>query len=77
MNDLVAIFNGAPDKNADGIPDNCPAACPGDFNSDGNINAADLANLLNAWGTAGGDLNGDGNTNAADLAALLNGWGPC
>ena len=77
VNDLVAIFNGAPDKNADGIPDNCPAACPGDFNSDGNINAADLANLLNAWGTAGGDLNGDGNTNAADLAALLNGWGPC
>jgi CxxC motif-containing protein (DUF1111 family) len=77
INDLVAIFNGAPDNNADGIPDNCPAACPGDFNSDGNINAADLANLLNAWGTAGGDLNGDGNTNAADLAALLNGWGPC
>ncbi|MEY3143159.1 MAG: hypothetical protein RLY21_1652 [Planctomycetota bacterium] len=77
MNDLLEIFNGAPDKNTDGVPDDCPAACPGDFNTDGVINAADLAQLLNSWGTAEADLNGDGNTNAADLATLLNGWGPC
>ena len=59
------------------MPDNCPAACPGDFNTDGAINAADLAQLLNSWGTDGADLTGDGNTNAADLATLLNNWGPC
>jgi hypothetical protein len=76
-NDLVEIFNGAPDANLDGIPDNCPAACQGDLNNDGSVNAADLAQLLNAWGSDAGDLNGDGSTNAADLAALLNAWGPC
>jgi len=77
VNNLVEIFNGAPDANNDGVPDNCPAACPGDFNTDGAINAADLAQLLNSWGTDGADLTGDGNTNAADLATLLNNWGPC
>ena len=39
--------------------------------------AADLAILLNAWGTGGVDLNGDGLTDAADLATLLNSWGVC
>jgi hypothetical protein len=73
----VEIFAGAPDVNGDGIPDNCPAACIGDLNNDGTVNAVDLAAMLNAWGGAGGDLNGDGATNAADLAALLNAWGPC
>jgi hypothetical protein len=77
INDLIEIFNGAPDLNGDGIPDNCPAACPADFNHDGMVNAADLATLLNAWGTPAADLSGDGNTSAPDLAALLNAWGPC
>jgi hypothetical protein len=77
VDNLVEIFAGAPDVNGDGIPDNCPAACIGDLNNDGTVNAVDLAAMLNAWGGAGGDLNGDGATNAADLAALLNAWGPC
>ena len=54
-----------------------PPPCPGDFNSDGFRNGADLATLLSAWGTAGGDVNGDGTTNGADLAGLLSGWGTC
>ncbi|MFM7261874.1 MAG: hypothetical protein ACKO3W_14870 [bacterium] len=51
--------------------------CPTDLNSDGQVDAADLASLLGAWGTAAGDVNGDGQTDAADLAALLGSWGPC
>lgn len=51
--------------------------CPADLNGDNIVNAADLAGLLGAWGTAGGDLNGDGITNAADLAGLLGAWGAC
>lgn len=53
------------------------APCPGDFNGDRLRDAADLAALLGAWGSAGGDLNGDGTTDAADLAAFLGGWGAC
>ena len=48
---------------------------PADLNSDQIINAADLAILLNAWGTAGpGDINASGSVDAADLAALLSAW---
>ena len=52
-------------------------ACPGDLNNSGSIDAADLAALLGAWGTAAGDVNGDGATDAADLAGLLANWGDC
>ena len=48
-----------------------------DLNGDGNVNAADLAILLGAWGPCAGcpeDLNGDGFVDAADLAALLGAW---
>jgi CxxC motif-containing protein (DUF1111 family) len=76
VNDLVATFNGAPDENADGIPDDC-GACVGDLTGDGFVNGADLATLLSAWGSAAGDLTGDGTTNGADLATLLSAWGPC
>jgi len=51
--------------------------CPADLNGDGTVNAADLATLLGAWGTAGGDLDADGSTGASDLAAMLNAWGGC
>lgn len=53
------------------------AACPADFNQDGNVNAADVTLLLSSWGSAGGDVNGDGTTNATDLAELLLSWGLC
>ena len=54
-----------------------PTACTGDLNQDGLVGAADLAAVLNSWGTAGADLNGDGDTNAADLSVVLSAWGPC
>ena len=54
-----------------------PTACTGDLNQDGTVGAADLAAVLNAWGTASADLNGDGDTNAADLAVVPSAWGPC
>ncbi len=52
-----------------------PPANPADLNADGGVNAADLAILLNAWGSTGpGDINGSGTVDAADLAALLSAW---
>ncbi len=49
----------------------------GDLNGDGAADAADLAILLGAWGTAdaAADLDGDGSVSAADLGLLLGGWG--
>ncbi|MEY3023059.1 MAG: hypothetical protein RIS86_2257 [Planctomycetota bacterium] len=60
-------------------PGGCEIAgpCPADLNGDGNVNAADLSELLGAWGTAGGDVDGNGSTDAADLAVLLGAWGVC
>ncbi|MFM7133921.1 MAG: hypothetical protein ACKO0W_06355, partial [Planctomycetota bacterium] len=54
-----------------------PSKCPADFDGDGAVSAADLANLLGSWGTPGADLDGDGTTSASDLAALLGAWGAC
>jgi hypothetical protein len=51
--------------------------CVGDLNGDSQVDAADLAILLGAWGTPNADLTGDGTTNGADLAVLLGAWGPC
>lgn len=55
--------------------------CPTDANDSGTTDAADLAQLLGAWGpVAPGnclDSNGDNTINAADLAVLLGAWGPC
>ncbi len=54
--------------------------CPADLNGDRDVNAADLALLLGAWGPCAGcaaDISGDDQVNAADLALLLGAWGPC
>ena len=56
------------------------AACLADMSGDGTVDAADLAELLGAWGPNPGhpaDFNGDGVVNAADLAQLLGAWGAC
>jgi len=55
------------------------APCPADLNGDGSVGSTDLAEVLNAWGTADVtvDLNDDGIVGAADLAALLSAWGAC
>jgi hypothetical protein len=44
-------LSGAPpgDADRDGVPDAC--ACPADLNAYGNVDAADLASLLAAWGS--------------------------
>jgi len=54
-----------------------PPTNPADINGDGTVNAADLAALLSAWGTANdaADLNNNGTVEAADLAQLLAQWG--
>ena len=49
---------------------------PGDINLDGQVDGADLALLLAAWGgdDAMADLNGDGVVNGADMAVILANW---
>ena len=58
-------------------PGECNAA---DLNGDGEVNGADLALVLAAWGEpclgCAADVNGDGEVNGADLALILAGWGP-
>ncbi len=74
----------AVDLNGNGVIDICESAfttCPADFDRDGFVGPADLAQLLNAWGPApnlpGLDLVPDGVINAADLAVMLGEWGTC
>ncbi len=53
---------------------------PGDLDGDGDVDAADLAILLDSWGPCGtcwdcpADLDGDCTVGAADLAILLGNW---
>ncbi len=75
---LAAAYGSASeDADADGRPDECGPGCGADLDGDGMVNAADLAVLLGAWGSAIADLDGDGTTNAADLTMLLGAWGVC
>lgn len=48
---------------------------PTDLNTDGHVDAMDLAMLLASWGSAGADVSGNGVTAAEDLALLLADWG--
>jgi hypothetical protein len=78
--DAAAIAQGAPDVNANGIPDTCE--CLADVDESGAVNAVDLAAVLGVWGTSGGkypraDIDGSGLVDAQDLAAVLGGWGSC
>ncbi len=71
---------GACDPGGNGIIDSCET-CPPDFDGDGDVDAADLAELLGAWGSCPDgcqeDLNFDCEVDAADLAILLGCWGTC
>ena len=60
----------------------CASESPvGDLDGDGDIDAADLAQLLGNWGPCAdpddcpADLDGDGSVGAFDLAILLGNWG--
>ena len=78
-----------PDGNGEGnlagakiviIPGGDCGSCPGDFNGDGIVDAADIGSLLAAWGICEGcaqDLNDDGVVNGADLGLFVGLWGPC
>ncbi len=75
--DFVEIYNGSPDADFNGVPDDC-VVCPADLDHNGQVGAADIAILLNNWGAPGqGDLDHNGITNAVDIALLLGNWGPC
>lgn len=57
-----------------------PPECPGDTNSDGLVNGADLSVLLAQFGASvapgtGADFNGDALVNGADLSVLLSNFG--
>lgn len=55
--------------------------CASDLDGDGQVNSADLAWMLGAWGACpagcSSDLDGDGIVGSGDLAQLLGAWGPC
>jgi hypothetical protein len=54
--------------------------CPADLGNDGDVGAADLGNLLAAWGTNPGgppDFDLNGNVGPEDLGQLLSSWGAC
>lgn len=54
--------------------------CAPDLDFDGDVDPADLAILLNAWGSGPvgpPDLDHDGTVGPGDLAVLLGAWGPC
>jgi hypothetical protein len=60
------------------VPPAPAPSCPAHLNNDGSVGPADLAALLNAWGTSGAaDLNGNGVVDGPDLAAMLSAWGGC
>ncbi len=80
VGDVCDIFAGAPDFNADTIPDTCQ--CLADLFVDRQVNGADLGALLAFWGPVNpalpsADINRDGKVDGADLGYLLNAWGPC
>lgn len=75
--DLLEIAaNPALDADADGRLDACAPPNPADINGDGRVDAADIAALLNAWGTsaASADTDGSGVVDAADLTTVLSAW---
>lgn len=72
----------ATDANENGVIDSCESGlskCPADLDASGAVDAADLGQLLDAWGDTAGvaDIDGDGVVSAADLSLLLLAWGVC
>jgi|GEM_PF-3559758 len=58
---------------------NTLCTCRADFDSNGTVDAADLALLLGAWGTAWCpfDMDNNGDVDGADLGTFLGAWGNC
>jgi hypothetical protein len=60
----------------------CDTGCPADITGNGQVDGADLAAILGAWGgsangKSGADVNADGSIDGSDLAQVLSAWGPC
>jgi len=57
--------------------------CPGDLNSNGIVDGADVSVMLGFWGFSGvgipvpADLDNDGSVDGGDLTVLLANWGSC
>jgi hypothetical protein len=54
--------------------------CSSDFDGNGEVNVADLLEIIALWGAVGDrpqDLDGNGVVNVADLLILIAAWGPC
>lgn len=55
--------------------------CPADFDANGQIDGADLGELLGSWGACAApcapDFDGNGAVDGADLGELLGAWGVC
>jgi len=82
----TTICDNAPDEISGSFTDlggNTLCLCVGDITGNGIVNAADLTELLAAWGPCisgaceAADLNRDGVVNGLDLTILLGAWGPC
>ena len=76
----MIVLDPSLDADGDGVLDRC--GCPADLVTDGSVNGADVAVLLNFWGTDGTgypgvDLDGDGIVGGTDLATMLGAWGAC
>ncbi len=70
---VACVFNG----DCEFCPD---PQCPADLDCDGDVGAADLADLHAAWRSSPGhpaDVDGDRQVDAADWAELLADWVPC
>jgi len=69
------------DVNGDGRPDECPLACPGDIDSDGVVNVADMVAVIAAWGPCDApcleDVDDDGFVSVPDLLLVIVWWGTC
>jgi hypothetical protein len=55
-------------------------SCTGDLDGDGDVDGAELGQVLLKWGPAAGsasDLNHDGQVDGDDLSVILSLWGPC
>lgn len=76
VKDACDIKGGAADANGNAVPDLCECA-GGDLNLDGDVDGADLAIVLNAWGAGDApcaDIDRSGVVDGADLAAVLSAW---
>ena len=64
------------DANGDGVPDECEAPCPADFNQDGGVDGADVSAYFIAWeqGANEADVNQDGGVDGSDIEFFFTVW---